>query len=45
MNTIVFPDVDFYLVIQPILEIFDAILWPAIAIVVAVGTIDCIFLE
>ena len=44
MNTIVLTDVDFYPVIQPILEILDAILWPAIAIVVAVGTIYCIFL-
>lgn len=31
-------------IIQPILEILDAILWPAIAIVVAVGTIYCIVL-
>ncbi len=44
MNTIVLTDVDFYLVIQPKLEILDAILWPAIAIVAAVGTIYCIFL-
>lgn len=44
MNTLVLTDVDFYPVIQPILEILDAILWPAIAIVVAVGTIYCIFL-
>ena len=43
MNTIVLADVDFYPVIQPILGILDAILWPAIAIVVAVGTIYCIF--
>lgn len=44
LNTIPLAEVDFYPVIQPILEIFDAILWPAIAIVVAVGTIYCIFL-
>ena len=44
MNTIVLTDVDFDLVIQPKLEILDAILWPAIAIVAAVGTIYCIFL-
>lgn len=44
MNMLVLTDVDFYPVIQPILEILDAILWPAIAIVVAVGTIYCIFL-
>jgi TRAP-type C4-dicarboxylate transport system permease large subunit len=31
-------------IVQPILEVLDAILWPAIAIVVAVGTIYCIFL-
>ena len=43
MNPIVLTDVDFYPLIQPILEILDAILWPAIAIVVAVGTIYCIF--
>ncbi len=30
-------DIDFYLVVEPILEILDAILWPAIAVVVAVG--------
>ena len=40
MNTIVLTDADFYPVIQPILEILDAILWSAIAIVVAVGTIE-----
>ena len=44
MNTLVLTDVDFYPVIQPIRKILDAILWPAIAIVVAVGTIYCIFL-
>ena len=44
MNTVILSDVDFYPVIQPILEILDAILWPAIAIVVAVVTIYCIFL-
>lgn len=36
--------VDFYPVVEPILEIFDAILWPAIAVVVAIGTIYCIVL-
>ena len=36
--------VDLNPIIQPILEILDAILWPAIAIVVAVGTIYCIVL-
>ena len=45
MNTIVLTDVDFHPVIQPILEILDAILWPAITIVVAVGTIYRIFLR
>ena len=44
MNTIVLTDVDFHPVIQPILEILDAILWPAITIVVAVGAIYRIFL-
>lgn len=44
MNTPTLADVDFYPVIQPILEILDAILWPAIAVVVAIGTIYCIFL-
>lgn len=36
--------VDFYPIIAPILEILDAILWPAIAVVVAVGSIYCIVL-
>ena len=36
--------VDFAPVIEPILEVLDAILWPAIAIVGAVGTIYCIIL-
>lgn len=36
--------VDLNPIIQPILEILDAIFWPAIAIVVAVGTIYCIVL-
>lgn len=36
--------VDFNPIIAPILEVLDAILWPAIAVVVAVGTIYCILL-
>lgn len=36
--------VDFSPVIAPILEVLNAILWPAIAIVGAVGTIYCIVL-
>lgn len=36
--------VDLNPIIAPILEILDAILWPAIAVVVAVGTIYCIVL-
>ena len=36
--------VDFTPVIAPVLEILDAILWPAIALVGAVGTIYCIVL-
>jgi Na+-translocating ferredoxin:NAD+ oxidoreductase RnfA subunit len=44
-NTLVLANtVDFMPIVQPILEVLDAILWPAIAIVVAVGTIYCIFL-
>lgn len=37
-------DIDLNPVVEPILEILDAILWPAIAVVVAVGTIYCIAL-
>ena len=44
MNALVLTDVDFYPFIQPIREILDANLWPTSAIVVAVGTIYCIFL-
>lgn len=44
MPIILADNVDFYPVIQPILSVLDAILWPAIAIVVAVGTIYCIVL-
>lgn len=36
--------VDFAPVIQPILEVLNAILWPAIAIVGSVGTVYCIIL-
>lgn len=36
--------IDFNPIIQPILEILDAILWPAIAVVVSVGTIYSIVL-
>lgn len=36
--------VDFAPIIQPVLEILNAILYPALAIVGAVGTIYCIFL-
>ena len=36
--------VDFAPVIEPILEVLNAILWPAITIVGAVGTIYCIVL-
>ena len=36
--------VDFAPVIAPILEVLNALLWPAIAIVGAVGTIYCIVL-
>lgn len=37
-------DVNLYPVIEPILEILDAILWPAIAVVVSVGMIYCVVL-
>ena len=36
--------VDLNPIIEPILEVLDAILWPLITIVVAVGTIYCVFL-
>lgn len=36
--------VDFNPVIKPVLDVLNAILWPAIAIVGSVGTIYCIFL-
>jgi len=44
INTATLASVDFYPVIQPILEILDAILWPTIAVVVGIGTIYCVFL-
>lgn len=44
MNISTLSDVDFFPVIQPILEVLDAILWPLIAVVVAVGMIYCVFL-
>lgn len=42
MNTVL--AVDIFPIIAPILEILDAILWPAIAVVVSVGTIYCVLL-
>ena len=36
--------VDFAPIIAPILEVLNALLWPCIAIVGAVGTIYCVFL-
>lgn len=36
--------VDFAPIIAPILEVINALLWPCIAVVGAVGTIYCIFL-
>ncbi len=36
--------VDLNPIIAPILEVLDALLWPMIAVVVAVGTIYCVFL-
>lgn len=44
MNTNTVLAVDIYPIIAPILEILDAILWPAIAVVVSVGSIYCVFL-
>jgi len=42
--TVLEAEVDFNPVIEPILQVLDAILWPAIAVVVAVGMIYCIVL-
>lgn len=39
LNTVIYIDVDCYPVIQPILEILDAI-----SVFVAVGTVYCVFL-
>ena len=36
--------IDFAPIISPILEVLNAILWPAITLVGAVGTLYCIFL-
>ena len=36
--------VDFAPIIAPVLEVINALLWPCIAIVGAVGTIYCVFL-
>lgn len=36
--------VDFAPIIKPVLEILNAILWPAIAVVGSVGAIYCVFL-
>ncbi len=44
MNNNMLLSVDFSPVIAPILEILNAILWPAIALVGAIGTIYCIVL-
>ena len=43
-NTLLAASIDFSPIIAPILEILNAILWPAIAVVVAVGSIYCIVL-
>lgn len=37
-------NVDFAPIIAPILEVINALLWPCIAIVGAVGSIYCVFL-
>ena len=36
--------VDFNPVLAPVLEVFNAILWPAIALVGSIGTIYCVIL-
>ena len=43
-NTMLAANIDFNPISAPILEILNAILWPAIAVVVAVGSIYCIVL-
>ena len=43
-NTLLAASIDFSPIIAPILEILNAIWWPAIAVVVAVGSIYCIVL-
>lgn len=43
-NTLLAASIDFSPIIAPILEILNAILWPTIAVVVAVGSIYCIVL-
>lgn len=43
-NNFLVAKVDFYPIIAPILEVLNAILWPMIAVVVAVGSIYCIVL-
>ena len=42
--TLIVAAVNFSPVVQPALDILNAILWPAIAVVGAAGTIYCIFL-
>lgn len=37
-------NIDFNPVLQPVLDILNAILWPAIALIGAVGTIYCVVL-
>ncbi len=43
-NTLLAANIDFNPIIAPILEILNAVLWPAIAVVVAIGSIYCIVL-
>jgi hypothetical protein len=44
MFAVMLAAVDFNPVIKPVLDVINAILWPAIAIVGSVGSIYCIFL-
>jgi len=44
LATLIAAPVNFNPVIQPVLDILNAILWPAIAIVGSAGAIYCVFL-
>lgn len=44
MNKKILSAVDLNPIIAPVLEVLDAILWPLITVVIAIGTIYCVFL-